>query len=250
MAKMNDCSLTNAWARQRAAQDKVQKMRNATELKQEVHSGCQHDGFVAREIEDDFRFVCRECNERFVKHPKAPHVPTAKTATLPSNFMEVAENFRDGRLTFPMALKDTGMTAEQFTQGIIDSFPPEIEKEELEHWEIGNPIPQVVTLSETEIKRTTPYEDVEAIAPTHGISGEELVNIWMTAFPDVVSVRCEDCNTFNYKTVIFEFIDGTKQRVDTLYKEFDFSKLAAPLVRSNYSQQQMNAMFGAVRIDV
>lgn len=30
--------------------------------------GCEH-GFVVRDAQDDYRFLCRECEERFVVHP-------------------------------------------------------------------------------------------------------------------------------------------------------------------------------------
>jgi hypothetical protein len=171
----------------------------------ESPAGCAHREFVARDTFGEFKYICRSCDERFVRHPRLPQ---------PDNSLDVfdiANRFRDGVITFSNACKEALLSAEQFKQAIKDMFPPEKIYEDV--YRIGGKSQRVCVGEEPQ--RTSDPEDIESIFPTVGLSFASLQDIWMQSFPDVVGVTQSNDIMNDVIVTNFEFCDGTIQRVET-----------------------------------
>lgn len=224
--KITDCSLTNAWERQRTTQDKIQKLRDSTTR---ATPTCQHKGFVAREVKGDYRFVCRECNERFERHPWIQKTDKNKADR------STMEEFRNGMLTFTEAVKRTTFSAEELKEALKIMSPPEPIIEEI--YQVGHLRPTYVKTG-YEPQRTSDPEELESIFCTPGLSADELEKIWNVSFPDVEYIDTHQDIMRDKKVYTFNFIDGTAQRV-----EIDLHEIKA--ARSVYKTKS-NAIDGEV----
>ncbi len=213
-------------------------------------SDCQHRGWVAHEIQDDNRFVCRECDERFPRHPQLmPSKP--EEFIIPSNILDVLTEFRLGGVTFTQACKDTTLSAEQFKDTIKKAFPPVDIYEEVAT--MGSLVTQRIVTGQ-ELQRSSDPEEIEEVFfATHGLSSEDLLYIWREGWPDVehVDVYPYEGSRDRKTVVIVTFNDNTKQRFEFTEKEIMREiksrscpvKLIHPIVRQNYPKVRLDDIF-------
>lgn len=169
-------------------------------------SDCQHAGWVAHAIQGENRFICRECDERFVRHPGAPK------STKFLDALEHIKDFRKGLATFTEACDATKLSAQEFKDSLIGLFGAQ-------EWE-----PNRAT-------RTSDPEDIEKnLFPTEGVGTSELLEAWRGAWPDI---RAMDYHSYNGSRdretmIILTFIDESKQRLK--FSELEIKANANPLV--------------------
>lgn len=204
--------------------------------KVEVEPGCEHKGFVVRDIQGDDRFLCRECNARFPRHPQVTK-SEPQDSTMFYQALDVMTDFRQGMKTFSDACKQASMSAEEFKKALIDAFPPVMEYTEVQTMSRGR---QRVPLGESP-QRTSDPEAVDSIFPTPGVDPAELLRVWEESFPDITEVNVEHDDRNMCRVMKFDFVDGTTQRVEISDKEIwdatnppTISQFTHPIVKQNY----------------
>ena len=213
------------WRKESATQAGIlrgKKRREAIEKRQkeleEEALRCKHDGWVIHDIQGHNRFLCKECDERFPVHPKAPAIQADVKVPFLDSLGAMTE-FRNGMKTFSDAVAKTKMSVDEFKQALIDNFPPLVERETIQHVTLSNPTSKEIVISEKPLRTTCPDEIEKGIFPTYGCSNLELSRIWMETFPDVTNVDIYDDELRRLKVVTLTFVDNTKQRVEFDEKE-------------------------------
>jgi len=212
-----------------------------------TEAGCQHTGWVARDVQGENRFLCNECGERFARHPQMIKTsPKINKLILP--VLDAMTEFRQGMQTFSDACDQARMSAEDFKKAIQNTFPPVDIYEEIAT--IGSPMTQRIVTGQ-EPQRTSDPEDIEKnLFPTVGIDLSDLLDVWRDAWPDICSMDYHSYEgSIDRKTlVILTFIDGTKQRLTFDECEIKangnplvggsgpLKKFTHPIVRQNYPQ--------------
>ena len=201
---------------------------------------CKHTGWVAREIHGDNRFVCRECDERFPRHPQMIE-PKGEEFVIPYDVLKSMSEFRQGAATFTQACKDTALSAEQFKDAIEKAFPPVDNYEDISV--MGSLVTQRVVIGR-EPQRTSDPEDIEKnLFPTLGSSTSELLESWREAWPDIRAMEIHpfEGSRDRMTMVILTFIDESKQRLTFSECEIQantnpLKSFTHPIVRQNYPQ--------------
>lgn len=173
---------------------------------------CKH-GYVCRDIEGEDRFLCKECGERFPRHPKS--IPTFKaTDGELALFNKLAvKQFREGMTTFTDAVQKTQFSIEEFNKA-LKALAPLPDEEEFEHFEVRTGKRQVIKLPGTpEPQRTSCPAEIENIFGNADVTLTDLEKI-CERFPDIVSM---DHTVGGMDTDIVQvdvgFCDGTTQMV-------------------------------------
>ena len=208
---------------------------------------CKHTGWVAREIHGDTRFVCRECDERFPRHPQMMP-PEPEEFIIPYDVLKSMAEFRQGTATFAQACKDTALSAEQFKDAIKKAFPPVDTYEEIAT--IGSLVTQRVVTGREPQRSSDPEEIEKVFFATHGLSSEDLLQSWREGWPDVEHVDLYPFeNSIDRKTVVIvTFNDNTKQRFEFTEKEIMReaksrscpTQFIQPIIRQNYRQARLD----------
>jgi len=198
-----------------------------------VTAGCQHTGWVVRDVQGENRFLCNECSERFVRHPQMIKT-SPKVNKLVKPILDAMTEFRQGMKTFSDACDQARMSAEDFKKAIQNTFPPVDTYEEIAT--VGSLATQRVVTGQ-EPQRTSDPEEVEAIFKTPGLAKNDLTKIWTAAFTDIKEVDFwrDDCNMRDCITL--EFVDGTKQLVENTDKDLrDHARslMTKPITRQCY----------------
>lgn len=173
---------------------------------------CDH-GFVVRDVVGDDRFLCKECNVRFPRHPSMmpKHVISVHTSSV--NIENALTQFREGIATFTQAIQATSLSLEEFTKRMKDMFPPEpIYDRQLT---IGGGQVGYVQIDE-EPKRTSCFKEVEDVFGNPHVTVDQ-VNQFRDGpdvFPDVVEVSHTMDETYGAMIVEVGFVDGSTQRVE------------------------------------
>lgn len=186
---------------------------------------CQHKGWIAHDIQGENRFLCRECDERFVRHPRAPRQSTEFLDAVGS-----MKDFRNGLATFTEACDAAKMSAQGFKNALIEAFPPVDIYEEIAT--IGSLVTQRVVTGR-EPQRTSDPEDIEKnLFPTRGMGTSELLEAWRGAWPDIreMEVHPFEGSRDRMTMVILTFVDESKQRLK--FSEVEINANANPLVGS------------------
>lgn len=186
---------------------------------------CRHKGWVARDIQGENRFLCKECDERFVRHPRAP-----RKSDIFLGALEHVKDFRNGLATFTEACEAASISAKDFKDALTEAFPPVDTYEEIAT--IGSLVTQRVVTGR-EPQRTSDPEDIEDnLFPTLGSSTSELLESWREAWPDIRAMEIHpfEGSRDHMTMVILTFIDESKQRLK--FSECEIQANANPLVGS------------------
>ena len=211
--------LNHEWEKQRATQRMLEKITKELYREEPLHTiqlnphandDCAHDGFVAREIEGDYKYICRECNKRFRRHPGAKSeilVSPVDQETL----IGALGQFREGMTTITQALTQTRMSIEDFNEAMRACFPPQDIVEEMHH--IGNAQSIPVRIG-TMPQRTSCPKELDDYIHDPNVTLSELKDMVASArFADITEVSYSDDQLNNQVVYEFGFIDGTTQRV-------------------------------------
>ena len=177
---------------------------------------CDH-GFVVRDIVGEDRFLCRECDTRFPRHPSMMPKEIIHTPRLNiSNSLHqrnILSNFREGMITLTDACKLTTHSLADLTQAMQDMFPPD--QNYMEHRTIGQGVTGQVMLPEGP-KRVSCYQEVENVFGNPNVTIDQINQFGRgtSIFPDVTEVRhvMDDQNAV--MIVEIHFVDGSMQRVE------------------------------------
>ena len=195
---------------------------------------CKHTGWVARDIQGENRFLCNECGERFVRHPRA----LRKTERF-LGALEYVTDFRKGLTTFTEACEAAKFSAEELKEALIGLFASP-------HWENDGPV------------RTSDPEDIEKnLFPTRGMGTSELLEAWRGAWPDIRAMEIHPFEgSIDRKTmVILTFIDESKQRLtfdeceinansnQLVGSKSPLKSFTHPIVRQNYPASTVGDIF-------
>ena len=230
--------LRNQWQKERAAQAKI--ARRAKRIAEEnAKPACEH-GFVVRDIQGENRWHCKECDQRWERHPKAP-APKNEHPILDAPLANlVAEEFSKGIHTFSEAVRQAQVSVEEFKEVFEEVVKPKLIVEETHT--IGNPTP-IKTVIGTSPARVSDPEEVDAIFTDAGVKKIDLNRIWRDAFPDITDVEIYDDHRNMNNVVNVTFVDGTKQRVEISHMDIkmaagnQMSKYTMPLVRKAFPAQ-------------
>lgn len=174
---------------------------------------CKHRGFIAREEHGHHRFICRECEERFITHPWVKK-KIVVTSVDPIKVMSAMQEFREGIITFQNALKATGMACEDFTDTIKKIFPPEPIYEETHLLgSVGIPI-----MVDVIPQRQSCPKEVDEFFHNKSAYLDLTLSSVRERFPDVVDLIGEASGFDNQITYLITFLitfaDGSVQRVE------------------------------------
>lgn len=171
---------------------------------------CDH-GFVVRDIQGDNRFLCRECDARFPRHPSLLERVEFKVAdTTIANSLSM---FRDGMETFTEAAKRTNLSLDAFKQSLKRLFPPKANVEFFSYSLGSNqPIGKVTSVEEQRTSCPKEIEDYFANQNSTCLTPGS----WGFPFNDVTEVSSHKDLTTNQIIFSIEFVDGTIQKVTRL----------------------------------
>jgi len=177
---------------ERAAIIKDRKLGKRSLKRSEVSDECKHLGWVIHDVVGENRYLCKECDARLRRHPRARKVGYFAS-------LDVIEQFRKGLITLQEASSQACMAFEDLQRA----------SEQLRNVNLP--------------ARTTSLVDIEAVFPTPGSTISELFDLWKDPFPDITDVEyypvegsIDDC-----ALLIFSFVDNTRQRVKFARVEFD-----------------------------
>jgi hypothetical protein len=168
---------------------------------------CEH-GFVVRDIQGDNRFLCRECDARFPRHPSL-----LATVEFEVDGLEIANtlvDFRKGLVTFTEATKRTNLTLDAFKEGMEKISRPLLNVQ-FNTSSLGGTQP-IGRVTSVEPQRTSCPKEIE----------EYFANIDSTCltpgsigfpFDDVVEVSGQEDFVTSNINIEVTFVDGTKQKV-------------------------------------
>tara|TARA_S200002703_G_C3773066_1_gene237969 strand:+ start:134 stop:1105 length:972 start_codon:yes stop_codon:yes gene_type:complete len=221
--------LENEWRKQSAVQDGILRGKKRREAMEKRHGEsetqqCEHRGWVIREVVGRDRYLCKECNARFARHPQVVKPRPQKVNKLLKPVLDAMTEFRQGAKTFTKACEQASMSAEDFKKAITKSFPPKMIQETVQEYRIGEAVAgEVVVAKYPEPQRTSDPEEVEGIFTTPGVSQEDLMKIWQTAFPDVTNVEFSRDEFRMCQTMTLDFVDGTTQLIEISDKDADYN---------------------------
>jgi len=177
---------------ERAAIIRDRKLGKRSQKLSEVSDACQHLGWVVHDVVGDNRYLCKECNERMERHPRARQVGYFES-------LDVIEQFRNGLVTLSDAAKETCMAFEELQHAI-----------------------EKVNNADLPL-RTTSLLDIEAVFPTPGLSIRELFETWKESFTDITDVEYHpiEGSIDGCALLIFSFVDNTRQRIRFTLAEFE-----------------------------
>ena len=191
----------------------VEKEENAIR-KEEALEACSHTGFVVRNIQGENRFLCKECNARFPRHPqmiKIVHNTTRVTRATMEDMRATLNEFRQGAISFSSAMKVLNTNLEEFTKACSQLFPPD--EEWMEQRTIGNGKVNRVLINVEPVRVSCP-KLVEEYFSDMSVNADALLP--EGKFPDIVGVS-HNINTDTDRIIIdVDFIDGTTQKVNTI----------------------------------
>lgn len=214
-------SLYKQWQKERHTEKLLRNAQGRIKEERENMPGCKHKGFVVRDIQGVNRFLCKECDERFPRHPWGKKTLVV-TDLDPVKVMTVMESFREGIITLATTMRKLQFTIEEFTIATTNLFPPrKTPIREVAH-EIGSPKARIVVTGEyDEPQRTSTPQEVEDVFHDQNTNLDALtINALVNRFPDLKSMESIDeqiCQRMVYK---LKFIDDTIQRVEVPHSEF------------------------------
>lgn len=189
-----------------------------------LEESCEH-GFVVRDIQGENRFLCRECDERFLRHPDMMEQEMFRPDE--AGVYDKLAQFRDGLITFPEATKATGLTLREFKETIARVFPPDQEWQEQYMVGVRQPINRV--LINEGLTRTSCPAAIEALFgnPEITLTDIEAVVNSGGVFSDITEVRHYNLPETPNIVIEIEFIDNSTQKVivDELLLKFEGKKI-------------------------
>ena len=175
-----------------------------------IEEDCYH-GFVVHNVKGDNRFLCRECDERFPRHPsmmdKKPAAPPDSELLFPLS------EFREGLLTFAQVAQKTTLSLNALKDAIKRLFPPNVET--IQHRSINGQLLAPVVIDQ-EVQRTSCPKEIDDLYSDPDVTMYDLERIRKDpyVFPDIVNVRHTPSIQSDMTIVMVEFIDGTVQRIE------------------------------------
>ncbi len=181
-----------------------------------VEPECSH-GFVVRDVVGDDRFLCKECDVRFPRHPSMmPKEPkfNSPSMSIGNNLHNTAilTEFHDGLITFSAAAQATQFSLAEMKRAMEELFPQEMISEDI--YTVGSLVPKVMYFSEKP-KRVTCFKEVEDIFGNPNVTIEDFNKILTTGcFPDLTHIdEGTDLNTGKL-VMKLNFVDGSIQRIE------------------------------------
>lgn len=171
-------------------------------------TSCEH-GFVVRDIKDDNRFLCRECDERFPRHPSLMQInPRVEEAQLEDGL----NLFREGVYTFAEAMKKTRLSTDEFIKVVKKMFPPK----EVGHFNTINADGSVESGPVLAPQRVSCPEEIDTFFGDPNITNTDIVNVVKSriTFPDITHVDHRPEPENRLMVVYVHFVDDTIQRVE------------------------------------
>ena len=172
---------------------------------------CQHT-YVVRSREGDYKYLCKECNERYVRHPKAPDPAATLVVAQPKDVRTINElqRFREGLSTYSEVVRKTTLSLDEFKKAMTAAFPPMHTVQLSETMGVPGLVGHVV---DTEPQRTSCPEQVEAVFGDINVNISDLMKITEKVFKDVTEVKHEYSQATRQMVITLHFVDSTKQRV-------------------------------------
>jgi len=178
------------------------------EVVEVVDESCEH-GFVVREILGDNHFLCRECNERFPRHPSV--MENERFRPDDAEVFDSLAQFRDGMKTYSEVCKQTSLSLEEFVETVQRIFPPD--EEYVDQYEIGKKDPIGKEFVRFGPQRTSCPEKVEDIIGCPEITLTDLNEIIRNTFPDIVEIEHLNCKATKEMIIYVTFVDGSTQKI-------------------------------------
>lgn len=170
---------------------------------------CEH-GFVVHDVQGDNRFLCRECDERFPRHPDMIEQEMFQP-DLAEAYDHLAR-FRDGLITFTKAIQKTRFSLEEFTAAMRKVYPPEVVYQD--QYSLSSPDPIGKEIAYVEPGRTSCPAEIEKVFGNPDINLDTLNGIIFDGvFPDIQEVRHIDRPELKLMNIEIEFVDGSVQKV-------------------------------------
>ena len=170
---------------------------------------CEH-GFVVHDVQEQNHFLCRECGDRFHRHPDMIEQEMFRPDD--AEVYDYIAQFRDGLVTFTEAVKQTSLELDEFVKAMNFAFPPEEVYQD--QYSIGSQGPIGKELAYIEPARTSCPAEIERVfgSPEATL---DLINSVVNGgvFPDIEEVRHIDHPELKQMHVEIEFIDGSVQKV-------------------------------------
>ena len=203
----------------------------------EVMPICQH-GYVVRSREGDYKYLCKECDEKFVRHPAAlpePVVFNVPDGVTPGIVNEL-QKFREGAITLSKAALSTGIALKDFKDVLEGTFPPLKFTMELPNMTIpGGPAQGSIEVGDMPTRTSCPRQ-IEEVFGNIDVNLTDLIKITETVFKDITKVNhCQEQET-RKMIVMIRFVDDTKQRVEIDMQDWrDGSRLFKNTIEHTFS---------------
>ncbi len=194
--------------------DKEQAMNRVRE--RAASTACKHRGWVIPEVQDVFRFLCKECDARFERHPWLPQSTDRVKNEQTLDLLKTMAEFREGVITLNKAVTATNVSMEEFKKAMVDNFPPEPIYHET-HLIGDSKI--IKSLIGYEPARISDPEDIDEKFSTITLFRDGL----LSEFPDVTDMFCYHNERYMQDEVMVHFRDGTKQLVIISKKDIAFT---------------------------
>lgn len=170
---------------------------------------CEH-GFVVHDIKAQNHFLCRECGERFHRHPDMIEQELFRPDD--AEVYDKIAQFRDGLFTFTEVIKQTKLELEEFKEAMQKGFPPEEVYNDV--YSLGSIGPVGQELSYVEPPRTSCPAAIEKFFGNPEATVDNInYAVRNGMFPDIEEVRHVDSPETKQMIVEVEFVDGSVQKV-------------------------------------
>lgn len=173
-------------------------------------TSCKHE-FVVRDIDGHNRFLCRECDERFPRHPD---MIKQEDPVGSSTIKDILDKFRLGLTTFKEAIEATRFSLSNFVDAITEHYP--IEHEQIEELSMCNPIPVLMDGMELPRRTSCPKAIDDAFSDS-AATLTDLNDLVANVFLDIQELKHHNSYAgnppFRHTDIIVVFIDDTRQLV-------------------------------------
>lgn len=196
---------------------------------------CKHRGFVVRDIVGDFRFLCRECNKRFRRHPWAKSEVDEYMEKYRRELGSAMEDFRHGIMTLTNAVKQSQVSMRVFKEALKTYYPPKLILEPIQTIGQGTVGHAVVG---AEPQRRSDPEEFETLIGNPKVSGADKTRVIREVFTDVTGYKRWEDMEKRYHVMVFDFVDSTKQRIEIC--DFDIAWARTELLNQQGIRVNLN----------
>ena len=184
-------------------------------VEKEEDQSCYH-GFVVHDVKGDNRFLCRECDERFPRHPSLMCKEPDKMPD--SELIGWLWQFREGCMTLAKVVEKTTLSLNEFKESLQRLFAPAVTT--MTHRNIGTGVSTSIVVDQ-EKQRTSCPQEIDDLFSNPNTTVDDLERIAKDpyVFPDIVKVTHTPSIRPDITIVEVEFIDSTIQRIEVSYAD-------------------------------